>query len=314
MCNKSKKYGLFWKVLLLSSLCETALAIENCDYAKDLLFYPSSLTNITPSQQKLLFFQSLQFCSNQPKVHNSLAAIFKSEGKYNKAIFHYKKSLKLDKNIYQTWAGLANIYYKQERFPVSVEAYSHICQVNLKSKAKIISMLITNRIFNTDMDKVIGQDSLNVLYDTPRRDALNNRLKNCGITNKVKPKHAFLNLYFRTKDVVLSEEITQQLDEIAAALKTSQFSKIIIHGHTDSRGFAGLTTAESKQRNSQLSLKRAKAIAEALEQRGIAKEHLKTYGHGSKKPIIPGISPEALAKNRRIEIEVKPIIKSPLKN
>ncbi len=306
MLDKLKTY--WWKLFLISIFCQTVAAVENCDYAKDLLFYAYNLHDNTPSQQKLLFFKSLQACPNQPKVHNSLAAIFKSQGKYEQAIAHYKKSIQLDADLYQTWVKLGNIYYKQERYPLSLEAYSRICHVNLTSKAKIIELLVNKRLDNTEQGEIIEQDSLTVLYDKQRREAINTRLQNCGITQKLKAKHAFLNIYFNTRGTSLTDEIIQQLDEIAATLKNIQLSEIIVHGHTDSRGFAGLTVAESNQRNLQLSLQRATAIVEALAQRGLAIEHLQAYGHGSEHPIVQGNSPEALAKNRRIEIEVTPPI------
>lgn len=315
MFAKFKKSHLLWEapLLLILTCSQMALAVENCNYAKDLLFYAYHLhhQDSTPSQQTLLFYQSLQFCPNQPKVHNALATIFKRQGKYSESIYHYKQSLILDSELYQTWSGLGDTYYKQEQFPLSVEAYSYICQINLDSKEKIKKMFRNKRLISTAQDKIIEPDSLLVLYDMKRRDALNQRLLNCGITTKIQSKHIFLNIYFDTRTVILPAEILHQLDDIATALQNTQFSQIIVHGHTDARGFANLSVAESKQRNLQLSLERAETIVTALVQRGIDKKYLKAYGHGSKKPIIPGTSPAALAKNRRIEIEVMPVVKSP---
>jgi len=312
MIAQFKKYRLFWGTLLLLILIlsQIAQAVENCDYAKDLLFqaYHLHQEEDARSQQKLLFYQSLQLCPNQPKVHNTLAAVFKQQEKYSEAISHYKQSLKLLPDLGETWYGLGDAYYQQKRFPLSVEAYSYSCQLNPNAKAQIKKMFRNKRLATTDKNKMIDQESLMVLYDMKRRDALNQRLLNCGITTKVPSKHIFLNLSFDSRMIILPAEIMHQLDDIAVALQNSQFSQVIVHGHTDARGFAKLTVAESKQRNLQLSQKRAAAIVKALEQRGIAKKYLKAYGHGSNQPIISGKSPEALAKNRRIEIEVKPVV------
>jgi outer membrane protein OmpA-like peptidoglycan-associated protein len=316
MSAKFKKYRLFWGApwLLILTLSQIARAVENCDYANDLLFYAYHLHSQERalSQQQLLFSQSLQFCPNQPKIHYILATILKQKGQYSKAIKHYKQTLKLYPDYYQTWSGLGEAYYKQERFPLSVEAYSYTCQINPDSKAQIRKMFRNKRLAATDKGKIIAQDSLLVLYDMKRRDALNQRLLNCGITTKVQPIHTFFNLAFDSTITSLHAEIKKhQLDEIAAALQNSLFSQVVIHGHTDARGFRNLSVAESKQRNLRLSLERAAAIAVAFVQRGIDKKVLQAYGHGSRRPIIPGTSREALAKNRRIEIEVQPVVTSP---
>jgi len=150
-----------------------------------------------------------------------------------------------------------------------------------------------------------------VLYDTQHREAINKRLFNCGLRGtEVQPIQVFFNLYFDSKKTILRAGTKHQLDEIAAALQEINFSQVIIHGHTDARGFADLSVVESKQRNLQLSKERATAIANALIQRGVSKKLVKIYGHGSKKPLVRGTTLAALVKNRRTEIEVKPIKQS----
>lgn len=301
-----KKHYLIWSTLLMPY--QAALAVENCDYATDLLFYAYQAGDA--SQQKLLFYKSLQKCPNQPEVHNTLATVLKQQDRYDKAISHYKQALKLRPNFYQAWFGLGETYYKQERFPLSIEAYSYICQINQDAKARIMTMLRNKRLAITDIDKIIDKESLLVLYDYERRQALNKRLFNCGLP-RAKPVHTFFNLYFDTKKATLRAGIEQQLDEIVAALRNLQFLEIVIHGHTDVRGFSDISMAESKQRNLQLSKDRAAAIAAALAQRGVSKTRLKIYGHGSERPLVLDSSPDALAKNRRIEIEVKPVVTKP---
>ncbi|MEN8215686.1 MAG: OmpA family protein [Pseudomonadota bacterium] len=303
-----KKHYLIWSTLLMPF--QAALAVENCDYATDLLFYAYQAGDA--SKKKLLFYKSLQICPNQPEVHNTLATILKQQGKYDKAIYHYKQAFKLRPNFYQAWFGLGETYYKQERFPLSLEAYSYICKINPDAKARIMTILRNKPLAITDLDKIIDEESFLVLYDYERRQALNKRLFNCGLPRvKGQPVHTFFNLYFDTKKATLRAGIEHQLDEIAAALRNIQFLEIVIHGHTDVRGFSDISVAASKQRNLQLSQERAAAIATALAQRGISKTRLKIYGHGSEHPLVLGRSPEAFAKNRRIEIEVKPVVTKP---
>jgi len=49
---------------------------------------------------------------------------------------------------------------------------------------------------------------------------------------------------------------------------------------------------------------RAESVKAALVQYGIAAERISTRGHGSDMPEDRGSSEEALAKNRRVEIEL----------
>ncbi len=187
--------------------------------------------------------------------------------------------------------------------------------MNQDAKARIITLLRNPRLTKTDKDKLIDKESLLVLYNSERRNALNERLVNCGLRGaEVQPTHIFFNLSFET--TITSETIRAgtepQLDEIATALQNSHFKEIIIHGHSDARGFANLTVAESRQGNLQLSQDRAARVAVALVERGVSKTHLKIAGHGSKDPFVLGTSLEDLEKNRRVEIEVKPVVKKPL--
>jgi len=310
MQNILKKIHRFSGILFMLTLSQIALAVEDCDYATDLLFHAYHLYEQGGefSQQKLLFYKSLQLCANQPDVHNTLSAIFKQQGKYSKAVYHYKQSLKLRPDFSHTWDGLGETYYKQKRFPLSVEAYSHTCQINKDSKRQIITVLRNKGVAITNKDDIIDKENLLVLYDTQRRKAINQRLLNCGLRGtEVRPIQIFFNLYFDSKKTVLRAGTKQQLDEIAAALQEINFLQVIIHGHTDVRGFADLSVVESKQRNLQLSKERATAIANALIQRGISKKLVKIYGHGSRNLLVRGTTLEALAKNRRTEIEVKPV-------
>jgi len=314
MSNTLKKSGLFWGTLFTLTFSQAVLAVqEDCDYATDLLFYAYHLHDQGGDavQQKLLFNNYLRFCRNQPTVHSALASILKKQGKYSEAIYHYKQALELRPKFFEAWYGLGETYYKQERFSLSLEAYSYVCKINDKAKTRIITLLRDKRYATTDKGKVIDKESLLVLYNSERRDALNKRLSKCGFRdNEVQPLYIFTNLYFETKTTTLAGAKTKhQLDEIAAALQETHSSQIInIYGHADSRPFLNLSLAESKQRNLQLSLERAAVVVPALTQRGVSKTRIKIYGHGNEDPIAQGKSPEALAINRRTEIEVEPVV------
>ncbi len=81
-------------------------------------------------------------------------------------------------------------------------------------------------------------------------------------------------------------------DSLLTILKRAQ--RIVLDGHTDSIG------ADSY--NQQLSRARAEAVAKFLHTRGIARERIVTFGHGSSQPVAPNTTQAGRALNRRVEI------------
>ena len=69
-----------------------------------------------------------------------------------------------------------------------------------------------------------------------------------------------------------------------------------VYGHTDDVG--------SQAYNQELSEKRARAVRDYLVEAGIGQEIITTKGFGKTKPLVPGTTPEARAKNRRVEVEI----------
>lgn len=87
-----------------------------------------------------------------------------------------------------------------------------------------------------------------------------------------------------------------QLDHLAPALREQGNHRIVVHGHTDSRGAAA--------QNDALSLRRAQAVCDYLVTRGVRVSALRVEGHGARKPAADNATPEGRAQNRRIEIVV----------
>lgn len=84
------------------------------------------------------------------------------------------------------------------------------------------------------------------------------------------------------------------LDEVADALRPCLGAIIAITGHTDTSG--------NEPGNLALSMDRARAVREALVQRGIPRDGLRARGVGSAEPV-KGLAPNDPA-NRRIEFSV----------
>jgi outer membrane protein OmpA-like peptidoglycan-associated protein len=100
----------------------------------------------------------------------------------------------------------------------------------------------------------------------------------------------------------IKNEFVPVLDEAARILKDNPNVQVIVEGHTDSKG--------SDEYNQRLSERRAKAVKQYLESRGIAASRLEAVGKGEKEPIADNTkhgkdNPEGRALNRRAELKVK---------
>ncbi|MBT8092086.1 MAG: OmpA family protein [Gammaproteobacteria bacterium] len=88
------------------------------------------------------------------------------------------------------------------------------------------------------------------------------------------------------------------LDRVVELASTCRQSVIEITGHTDSSG--------DETWNQILSLERAKAVADYLAARGIARERLVVKGAGSSEPVADNARRYGRSLNRRIEIVMRP--------
>lgn len=94
----------------------------------------------------------------------------------------------------------------------------------------------------------------------------------------------------------LRPENRELLSRIAGVLLTSMGYRVEIHGHTDDIG--------SSEYNQKLSERRAEAVMNYLVDTGIDPKIVDTKGHGKTSPVVPGTTPKARAKNRRVEIGI----------
>jgi outer membrane protein OmpA-like peptidoglycan-associated protein len=101
---------------------------------------------------------------------------------------------------------------------------------------------------------------------------------------------------FRSEDAALMPAASDRLDKIVAAVKEQGNRKILIEGHTDSRG--------ADAYNMNLSRQRADSVANYLTSHGIASEKVSAVGVGSSRPVASNETPEGRAMNRRVEITI----------
>jgi len=94
---------------------------------------------------------------------------------------------------------------------------------------------------------------------------------------------------FDKSDIGTSER--PKLDETAKFLQGKPELCLIIEGNCDERG--------SEEYNRALGERRAIAIKDYLQAKGISADRMKTISYGEDKPAVEGHTPEAWAKNRR---------------
>ena len=104
------------------------------------------------------------------------------------------------------------------------------------------------------------------------------------------------NIFFDNNKSVLRKESMVEIDNVYKLLEENPNMSVEISGHTDNVGNAAY--------NKKLSLNRAKAVADALIKKGIAKNRLTYIGYGKEKPIAPNDTEEGRQLNRRTEFKV----------
>ena len=117
-----------------------------------------------------------------------------------------------------------------------------------------------------------------------------------GATVDARGCWVLMNLNFDTAKFDIKAEHAPIINEVVEVLKNNPEVRIRVDGHTDSRG--------TEASNQALSENRAKAVREALVQKGIAASRLEAQGFGEAQPIAPNDTPANLAKNRRVELTV----------
>lgn len=113
---------------------------------------------------------------------------------------------------------------------------------------------------------------------------------------KTGAKIALNDIYFDFNSAELKDSSFVELDRVVKMLLTNPKVKLSIEAHTDDVG--------KRKKNLKLSNRRAKSVADYLQEKKIAKNRLVTKGFGEDRPLVPNTSEENKAKNRRVELRV----------
>ncbi len=99
---------------------------------------------------------------------------------------------------------------------------------------------------------------------------------------------------FASGKTEIRTSLAKALDALAPVLAPEEGAAVKVVGHTDSQG--------SEMINLQLSIARAEAVVEYLQQRGIALERLSADGRGEADPLTSNATEDGRTRNRRIEL------------
>jgi outer membrane protein OmpA-like peptidoglycan-associated protein len=104
------------------------------------------------------------------------------------------------------------------------------------------------------------------------------------------------NLYFDADSSEIDTSSYEVLDEIAYFLSENKDVIVEIGGHTNNRPVDSICD--------RLSTDRAKAVADYLKSKGIAKHQLESRGYGKRKPIMSNYTLLGRQRNQRVEIRI----------
>ncbi len=111
----------------------------------------------------------------------------------------------------------------------------------------------------------------------------------------------FSGTTFRSGRDVINDIPFSIVDKLVKEISAYPDSRIVIEGHTDN-----IPTGNLHRDNMDLSLRRAKTIANILVSHGIPLERISVMGYGDTHPISTNNTDAGRAKNRRVEVKLMP--------
>jgi outer membrane protein OmpA-like peptidoglycan-associated protein len=104
------------------------------------------------------------------------------------------------------------------------------------------------------------------------------------------------DVLFDTEQATLKAGADRTLDRLASFMTEYPQRQVAIEGHTDSRG--------SDEYNRDLSKRRADAVRDALVERGVEAQRIRSLGLGETYPVAGNDTPGGMQQNRRVEIVI----------
>lgn len=241
-----------------------------------------------------------------PKKYKALLAERDSLSNHNTSLEAQLSALRADTaTLHHQLADLQNNYN-------ALNANYNKLNDNYSSSSTKVSQL------SSDLQK--REQRLKEVEDAlKKRDAATNALKdklqqallgfqNSGLTVDIRNGKVYVSLadklLFPSGSIVIDERGKQALNQLAVVLNKEPDINIAVEGHTDTKKVINLGQIKD---NWDLSVLRATSVTRYLtETQNVDPHRLTATGKGQFQPIDPGTTPDALAKNRRIEIVLSP--------
>ncbi|MSN96130.1 OmpA family protein [Campylobacter sp. FMV-PI01] len=200
--------------------------------------------------------------------------------------------------------GLGTKYYIADNFNLRLEARDVITL-----KGKVSNNLFYSLGFGVDFGKreqlKILQEVAIVIGDEDGDGVLDN-LDKCPGTpaGVVVDEHGCekvirlnLGVNFDFDSAKISQEYKAELEKVSSFLVDHDDYKVLLEGHTDSKG--------TKDYNQKLSEKRAVSVKNALVDLGVDVDRISIVGYGETQPIADNSTETGRAENRRVEAKFK---------
>jgi len=104
------------------------------------------------------------------------------------------------------------------------------------------------------------------------------------------------DLLFQTNSAVLKDEATTNISKLGDILAKYPEDRIKIEGHTDNVG--------PDRFNEELSVRRAEAVRNVLQSRGVKENQIIVLGKGEAEPVASNASTQGRSLNRRVELHI----------
>ncbi|MDV6347288.1 OmpA family protein [Nitrosomonas sp. Is35] len=154
-----------------------------------------------------------------------------------------------------------------------------------------------DKAFATEMQEVITQLENKVATAEDKIAGI----KAVNLDTQPRTVTVFGGKTFRSGQDVVQDVAYSAIENLVQEIAAFPNSRILIEGHTDN-----IPTGKSGSDNMDLSLRRAKAIANILVLNGIPKDRISVNGYGDTQPITSNNTEEGRAKNRRVEVKLLP--------
>jgi len=199
--------------------------------------------------------------------------------------------------IFFTLSGL--VTFKALNLPAHNIAY----QENWQGITSESNNIIKNLAENPNTHQVDGVDLKATIAPPesppPAAERIIENIKTSDTENWPRTLTIFGGKTFQSGQDVIKDVAFSTIEKLVEEISAFPGSRVIIEGHTDN-----IPTGKQHRDNMDLSLRRAKTIANILVAHGIPLERISVMGYGDTRPIESNNTEEGKAKNRRVEVKL----------